>query len=71
MENILEYSHHTERESIDNTNNYCIFVHADIPVMLFIYRHFTKYELFIHTKLIIVHLLLCIDLQSLNFPPKG
>ena len=54
-EKILKHRHHTERESIDNTNNYCIFVHADIPVLLFVYRHFTKYELFIHTKLIIVY----------------
>jgi len=45
MEKILKYRHHTECESIDNMNNYCIFVHADIPVLLFVYRHFTKYEL--------------------------
>ena len=51
---ILKHRHHTERESIDNTNNYCFLVYADIPVLLFIYSHFTKYELFIHTKLIIV-----------------
>ncbi len=41
---------------LDNMNNYCFFVHADIPVLLFVYSHFTKYELFIHTKLIIVFL---------------
>ena len=51
---ILKHRHHTERESIDNTNNYCFFVYADIPVLLLIYSHFTIYELFIHTKLIIV-----------------
>ena len=51
---ILKHRHHTERESIDNTNNYCFFVYADIPVLLFVYSHFTKYELFLHTKLIIV-----------------
>ncbi len=53
-ENILKYSHHTEQSSIDNTNNICILVHADLPVLLFVYRHFTKYKLFIHTNLIIV-----------------
>ncbi len=29
-------------------------MHANIPVLLFVYRHFTKYKLFIHSKLIIV-----------------
>ncbi len=49
MGKILKHRHHTERESIDNTNNYCFLVYADIdiPVLLFIYSHFTKYELFI------------------------
>jgi len=39
---ILKHHHHTERESIDNTNNYCFFVYADIPVLLFVYSHFTN-----------------------------
>jgi hypothetical protein len=43
MKNILKYHHHTEKSSIDNMNNHCILVHADLPVLLFVYRHFTKY----------------------------
>ena len=49
-ENILKHRHHTQRESIDNTNNCCIFSRVTIPVMLFHYRHFTNYDVFIHTK---------------------
>jgi len=49
-----KYRHLTERESINNPNNYCFFVHSDIPMLLFVYRHLTKYDLFIHTKLIVV-----------------
>ena len=74
MEKILKCCHHTERESIDNRNNYCIFVHADIPVLLFVYCHFTKYELFIHTKLIIVfwcrHITCCALIYSHCTSPK-
>ena len=54
MEKILKYCHHTEQSSIDNTNNYCILVHADLPVLMFVYRHFPEYKRFVHTKLIIV-----------------
>ena len=74
MENILKHRHHTERESIDNTNNFCIFSHATIPVMLLNYSHFTKYEFFIHTKLIVVfccsHICCCALIYSHLTPPK-
>ncbi len=74
MENILKYRHHTEQSPIDNTNNYYILVHANLPVLLFIYCHFTKYELFIHTKLIIVfwchHITCCALIYSHFTSPK-
>jgi hypothetical protein len=74
MENILRYRHHTEESSIDNTNNYCILVHADLPVLLFVYCHFTKYKLFIHSKLIIefwcLHITCCALLYSHCTSPK-
>jgi hypothetical protein len=48
--NILKHRHHSERESIDNTNNFCIFSRVTIPVMLLHYIHFTNYDFFIHIK---------------------
>ncbi len=51
MENILKYRHHTEQSSIDNmiiAVHADFLVHADLPVLLFVYRHFTKYKLYTH-----------------------
>jgi hypothetical protein len=73
-EKILKYHHHTEKSFIDNMNNYCILMHADIPVLLFVYRHFTKDELLIHTKVIILfwhcHITCCALIYSHLTSPK-
>jgi len=41
-------------------------VYADIPVLLFVYSHFTKYELFIHQIDYCVLVLLGIYLRLFN-----
>ena len=47
---------------------------ADIPMLLFVYRHFTKYKIFIHTKLIVVfccsHICCCALIYSHLTSPK-
>ncbi len=57
-----------------SSHNYCILVHANLPVLLFVYCHLTKYNLFIQTKLIIVfwccHITCCALIYSHFTSPK-